>query len=76
MAPAKYRACHTILDLSWEMRLIDNGQNIVGSFNTQRSEASVLHDEDPIIRIAYDCSLVLRHLNNYQPKELYNGVGD
>ena len=76
MCPPKNRARHLIFDARRQMRLIDDTENSVRAFDTQRSKPTVLDDEDTVIWVADYRSLVLRDLDDDEPEEFDDGVGD
>lgn len=59
-----------------QMGLVDDAENLVRSLQSERDKSTILNDEDLILRVANDCGLILRDLNDRQTAELDNGVGN
>lgn len=59
-----------VLDDLRQVGLVDHSENVVSSIDAVRDEAPVQNDEYLILRVADDCCLVLRHLNDRETFKL------
>jgi len=58
------------------MRLIDDGQHIIGTLDCKGDEARVLDDENLVGWVGNNSSLILGDLDNRQPLEINDSVGN
>jgi len=65
-----------VFDHCREMRLVNDGQHIVGTLNCKGDETRVLDDENLVGWVGNDGGLVLRDLDNRQPLEIDDSVGN
>jgi hypothetical protein len=75
MGPAQNTSCYTILDMSGQMRLIDDRENVISSFYGKSHETRVLDNENMVLRIGNNSGLVLRHLNDGKTLEFDYCIG-
>lgn len=76
VGPSKCRLGDLILYALRKMGLVDNRENVVSSLNSKTHKSSVLYHKYVILRIRYDCCLILRDLNHRQAQKFDDGVGN
>lgn len=58
------------------MRAVHNAENFISSFESESHEATILDNVDLVLRVSDDRCLALRDLDDCQPVELDDSVGN